>query len=74
MMNLYDILAVIPENQPKQIALKYKGQLPTDIYDNYEDIQIPFHQLQVYNCFTTEFDDIIYISCLILEDEDDHEV
>lgn len=71
MMNLYDLLAVIPESQPKEIALKYSGQLPVDIYTDYQDIEIPLHQLEVYNVFTTEFDDIIYISCLIHEDDSD---
>ena len=72
-MNLYDLLSVIPESQPKEIALKYNGQLPVDIYTDYQDINIPFHRLQVYNVFTTEFDDMIYISCLILEDEENGE-
>lgn len=70
MINLYDILTVIPESQPKEISLKYSGQLPVDIYTDYQDIEIPFHQLQVYNVFTTEFDDVIYISCLIMEEDE----
>jgi len=72
-MNLYDLLAVIPESQPKEIAIKYHGQLSVDFYSDYQCIEIPFHQLEVHKVFTTKFDDTISILCLNMEDEENGE-